>query len=248
MTSSGSLSHIAIIMDGNGRWAKSRFLPRTAGHKSGAESARKTIKACVKHNIRFLTLYAFSSENWNRPQDEVSELMTLLGYYLDKELRELHENQVCVKIIGDRSRLSKDILDKIENAEEITANNSRLTLQVALSYGSRQEITTICQTLATKVAKGELSPHDITQDHIEEHLFSAPLPDPDLLIRTGGEQRISNFLLWQSAYTELYFTDCLWPDFSEKDLLAAIEDYHRRERRFGCTSEQTTTSSQASNV
>ncbi len=227
------LSHIAVIMDGNGRWARKKTLPRTAGHKAGAESAREIIKSCVKHKIRYLTLYAFSSENWNRPEDEVKDLMGLLKFYLGKELDSLHKNGVCVKIIGDRARLSNDIREKIEKAELLTGNNSTLTLQVALSYGSRQEITHAVQAIAQKVEAGTLSSNAIDEDLFARHLYTSPLPDPDLLIRTGGEQRISNYLLWQCAYTEFYFTDTLWPDFRENDLVAAIDDFYTRERRFG---------------
>ena len=225
--------HIAIIMDGNGRWARKKMLPRTAGHKAGAESARNVITACVKHHIPYLTLYAFSAENWNRPQEEVSDLMGLLKFYLGKELSTLHKNGVRVHIIGDRSMLADDIRGKIEHAESLTKDNTTLTLQVALSYGSRQEIITAVQAIATEVSAGTLSVNAIDEHCIKQHLYTHSLPDPDLLIRTGGEQRISNFLLWQSAYTELYFTETLWPDFGESDLLLAIENFDRRERRFG---------------
>ncbi len=227
--------HIAIIMDGNGRWAKARHLPRTAGHKKGADAARAAIEACVELRVPCLTLYAFSSENWNRPEEEVGELMNLLKFYLGRELASLHKNGVRMRFIGDRSRLSEDIRERLAQAEELTANNTRLWLQVALSYGSRQEIVQAARALAEQVSAGTLDLAAIDEKLLERHLYTAGLPDPDLLIRTGGDQRISNFLLWQCAYTEFYFTDTLWPDFSKENLREAIEDFRGRERRFGKT-------------
>lgn len=215
------LRHVAIIMDGNGRWASARHLPRTAGHKKGADAARKVIEAAADSNVQFLTLYAFSSENWKRPEQEVKELMNLLRFYLGSELSSLHKNNIRIKVIGDVSKLDLDIQQKILEAEKLTQANSALQLNIALSYGSRQEI--IKAALAMEGNEGDF----------EAHLYTYQIPDPDLLIRTGGEQRLSNFLLWQLAYTELYFTDTLWPDFDEKQFEEAIAEFHRRERRFG---------------
>lgn len=227
--------HIAIIMDGNGRWAKARHLPRTAGHKKGADSARAAIEACVEFGVPYLTLYAFSHENWNRPADEVEELMSLLSFYLGKELAALHKNGVKLTFIGDRTRLSPDIRTRLDDAERMTQNNTRLNLAVALSYGSRQEIAHAARLLAEKAAEGVIAPEDIDEHTLAAHLYTSGMPEPDLLIRTGGDQRISNFLLWQCAYTEFYFTDVLWPDFKPQDLKDAIEDFRTRERRFGTT-------------
>lgn len=229
------LNHLAIIMDGNGRWAKSRHLPRTAGHKKGAESARIAIKLCAEFGIKYLTLYTFSIENWNRPQNEVSDLMNLFGYYLGKELGELNKNNVKVNIIGDKSRLTKDVTTQIQQAEELTRNNDGLILNIALSYGSRQEITNAALTMAKDVAKGVIKPEEINEQKFSYYLYTRDIPDPDFLIRTGGEERLSNFLLWQSAYTEFYFTDSLWPDFDETEFRKAIDEFHTRERRYGST-------------
>lgn len=229
------MQHLAIIMDGNGRWAKARHLPRTAGHKKGAETARAVIEYCAKHDIRHLTLYTFSAENWNRPEEEVSELMNLFRFYLGKELRTLHENNIRMRFIGDLTPLSKDIQQQIEQAEALTANNTALTLCLALSYGSRQEITNATRTIAEKVQAGTIDSTTITPELFSSYLYTADIPDPDLLIRTGGEQRISNYLLWQCAYTELYFTEILWPDFGKEELEQALEDFAQRERRFGHT-------------
>lgn len=229
------LNHLAIIMDGNGRWAKARHLPRTAGHKEGAETARKAIKSCKELGIKYLTLYTFSSENWSRPADEVKDLMNLLKYYLGRELKDLHKNGIKLKVIGDISKLSKDIRDKIAEAEKLTYGNTAAQLNMALSYGSRQEITYTVKKIAEKIQQEKLKIDEINENIISDYLYTSEIPDPDLLIRTGGEHRLSNFLLWQSAYTELYFTDVLWPDFEEKELKEAIADFETRERRFGNT-------------
>ncbi|GAA4250551.1 isoprenyl transferase [Azospirillum formosense] len=228
-------AHVAVIMDGNGRWAKSRGLPRTAGHKKGVDAVRRTVEAAGELGIGYLTIFSFSSENWRRPEEEVSDLMQLLRFYLRSEIADLHRNGVRLRVIGDRARLSKDIVSLIENAENLTRDNRKLTLVVALSYGSRQEITLAARRLAEEVRAGTLDPADITEDRLSERLFTADIPDPDLIVRTSGEKRISNFLLWQAAYAELVFVDTLWPDFSKRDLEAAIEEFHRRERRFGAT-------------
>ena len=228
-------AHVAVIMDGNGRWAKARGLPRTAGHKKGVDAVRRTVEAAGDLGIGYLTIFSFSSENWRRPEEEVSDLMQLLRFYLRSEIADLHRNGVRLRVIGDRSRLSNDITALIENAEALTGDNRKLTLVVALSYGSRQEITLAARRLAEEVRAGTLDPADITEDRFSEHLFTADIPDPDLIVRTSGEKRISNFLLWQAAYAELVFVDTLWPDFSKRDLEAAIEEFHRRERRFGAT-------------
>ncbi|QCO01204.1 isoprenyl transferase [Azospirillum argentinense] len=228
-------AHVAVIMDGNGRWAKSRGLPRTAGHKKGVDAVRRTVEAAGELGIGYLTIFSFSSENWRRPEEEVSDLMQLLRFYLRSEIADLHRNGVRLRVIGDRARLSKDIIGLIDNAETLTRDNRKLTLVVALSYGSRQEITLAARRLAEEVKAGTLDPADITEDRLSGCLFTADIPDPDLIVRTSGEKRISNFLLWQAAYAELVFVDTLWPDFSKRDLEAAIEEFHRRERRFGAT-------------
>ena len=229
--------HVAIIMDGNGRWAKSRNLPKAAGHRRGAGSVKTAIKSAIGANIRYLTLYGFSSENWNRPSSEVSALMGLLRFYLKSEIPNLHKEGVCFCVIGDRNRLDQDIVQLIEEAEEKTAANTRLHLVIALSYGGRAEITEAARTLALQVKEGKLEPGDIDEQLFQEHLYTSEIPDPDLLIRTSGEQRISNFLLWQLAYAEFCFLDTLWPDFNEQDFDNAIEAFHGRERRYGTSGE-----------
>ncbi|HLO77048.1 MAG TPA: isoprenyl transferase [Magnetospirillum sp.] len=228
-------AHVAIIMDGNGRWAKARGLPRSAGHKLGAEAVRRTVECAREMGISFLTLYAFSSENWKRPQGEVTDLMGLLRLYLRNEVKTLHKNGIRLKVIGDRSRLGPDIVSLIEESEAKTAENAAMTLILALSYGGRQEIVEAAQRLAAAVAQGRLTPSDVTEAAVANCLFTAGIPDPDLIIRTSGEQRISNFLLWQCAYAELVFLDVLWPDFGRDDLIGAIRDFHGRERRFGAS-------------
>lgn len=225
--------HVAIIMDGNGRWAKARGLPRTAGHKRGAEAVRRTVEAAREMGVSYLTLYAFSSENWKRPTGEVTDLMGLLRLYLRNEVANLHKNGIRLRVIGDRSRLSRDINALIDESEAKTANNTALTLVLALSYGGRQEITDAARRLACDVAMERLDPDSIDEDALAARLYTADIPDPDLLIRTSGEKRISNFLLWQSAYAEFVFTDVLWPDFDRTHLEDAIRDFHGRERRYG---------------
>ena len=227
--------HIAIIMDGNGRWAQARGLPRIAGHKRGAEAVRKTVEAAAKAGVSYLTLFGFSSENWKRPEREVGDLMGLLRLYLKSEVNELKKNGIRLSVIGDRSRFDRDIVRMIERAEAETAGGARLTLILALSYGGRYEIVSAARELAQKAALGEIDPGNIDEERFASHLDTAGVPDPDLLIRTSGEQRISNFLLWQLAYTELVFTDVLWPDFGEADLAAAIDEFNSRERRYGAS-------------
>jgi undecaprenyl diphosphate synthase len=225
--------HVAIIMDGNGRWAKSRGLPRIAGHKRGAEAVRRTVKAAAELGIGYLTLYGFSSENWKRPPTEVDDLMALLRLYLASEIEELDRNGVRLRVIGQRARLHPDIVELIRGAEGRTAGNARLNLTVALSYGGRAEIAEAARCLARAARAGELDPESIDEVEFERHLLTAGLPDPDLLIRTSGEKRVSNFLLWQCAYAELVFLDRLWPDFAREDLEFAIREYHGRDRRYG---------------
>jgi undecaprenyl diphosphate synthase len=220
-------------MDGNGRWAKARGLPRVAGHKKGADSVEEVMEACREQGVSYLTLYAFSSENWNRPADEVGGLMDLLRFYLGRELNKLHKNNVCLRVIGDRSKLADDILKEINKAEDLTANNDGLFLSIALSYGSRQEIVQAARIAAEKLANGEIALEDINEINFGKLLYTCDVPDPDLLIRTGGEKRMSNFLLWQSAYTELYFSDILWPDFRKEHFAEAIKEFGLRERRYG---------------
>jgi undecaprenyl diphosphate synthase len=229
--------HIAIIMDGNGRWAKSRGLPRTAGHKKGADTLRTTLNACRDAGVKYLTIYAFSSENWKRPEGEISDLMQLLKHYLTQELQTLHENNVRMRFIGDLSQLGGDIRTSIDDAMEMTSRNSDFNLTVALSYGARQEILRAVKKLAESVETGKLRAEDITEDMLTLALDTNGLPEPDLLIRTGGEQRLSNFLLWQSAYTEFYFTPVLWPDFDQAHFSEALQEYAKRERRYGTTGE-----------
>lgn len=238
MTPEPAPEHIAIIMDGNNRWAKSRLLPRLSGHKAATRAVRATIKACRERGIRFLTLFAFSSENWNRPQEEVRGLMALLLSSLKKEARKLVKHDIRLKIIGERDRLSPAIQEAIQETEAVTAQCQGMTLCVAINYGGRWDITQACKKLAAQVKTGELALQAIDSQLIESHLATANMPPVDLLIRTSGEQRISNFLLWQCAYSEFYFTDTLWPDFSPADLEQAIQSYRQRERRFGKTSEQ----------
>ena len=228
-------THVAIIMDGNGRWAKSRGLPRAAGHKKGAEALRSLLVECQDMGIRYLTIYAFSSENWNRPQTEVSDLMQLLRFYLEKELRTLIKHGIRLKVIGDLTQVEPPIRSQIQDAEQRTSHNDRFQLTVALSYGARNEILRAVRQIAHEARTGMLRPEAINEDVINEHLYTAGLPDPDLLIRTGGEQRLSNFLLWQQAYTELFFTPVFWPDFSIEHFKAALGEYAKRERRYGTT-------------
>jgi undecaprenyl diphosphate synthase len=234
--SPGSLPrHIAIIMDGNGRWARARGLPRIAGHRRGAEAVRRTLTAAAEIGIPYLTLFGFSSENWKRPLNEVDDLMGLLRHYLRGEIAELHGNGVRLRVIGEKSRLAPDIVAMIDNAEKLTAANTGINLTIALSYGGRAEIAAAARKIAAEAKSGAVSLDAIDEDLIARHLFTADLPDPDLLIRTSGEQRISNFMLWQCAYAELMFTKTLWPDFGRADLEQAITDYRCRERRYGAS-------------
>lgn len=226
-------AHVAIIMDGNGRWAKARGLPRTAGHKRGAEAVRRTVESAREMGISYLTLYAFSAENWKRPTSEVTDLMGLLRLYLRNEVRTLDRNGIRLRVIGDRSRLGADIISLIEESEARTAGNTAMTLTLALSYGGRQEIAEAARRVARDVAEGRLAPEDVDEAALAARLFTAGMPDPDLVIRTSGEKRISNFLLWQSAYAELVFLDVLWPDFGRDELESAIRDFQGRERRYG---------------
>ncbi len=227
--------HIAIIMDGNGRWARSRGLPRAAGHERGAKSVGTTVQACADFGVRYLTLYAFSSENWSRPAAEIDDLMGLLRIYLKREIADLDGRNVRLRFIGQRAGLAEDIVELIARAEKKTAANNGLVLVIALNYGSHAEIVQAAQRVAKDVADGLIGPDDINEEMFQARLETAEFPDPDLLIRTSGEQRLSNFLLWQAAYTELIFTDLCWPDFSREALEAAIDEFHQRERRFGAT-------------
>lgn len=230
--------HIAIIMDGNGRWAKARGLPRAAGHKAGVESLRETIRAAGKMGIPFLTLFAFSSENWSRPRSEVSDLMGLLKLFIRRDLADLHRENVRVRIIGEREGLAKDILGLLSEAETLTEKNQGLTLVIAFNYGSRNEITRAVKKLVDDVAAGIITGAAITMEAISARLDTADMPDPDLIIRTSGEMRLSNFLLWQAAYSEFMFLPCYWPDFRPSHLSEAIETFQSRERRFGGVTAQ----------
>ena len=225
--------HVAIIMDGNGRWAAKRGLPRVAGHKAGAEAVRRTMQAAVDHGVEALTLYAFSSENWRRSTEEIADLTGLMRYYLERELASLQKEGVGLKLIGDYSAFGKDLVARLNRAVEETAQNRRLTLVVALNYGSRAEITAAVRALAAKTRSGETDPDAIDEAAVEAELQTRELPELDLLIRTSGEVRLSNFLLWQAAYAELMFVDTLWPDFDEAEFARALDQYAARERRFG---------------
>lgn len=225
--------HVAIIMDGNGRWAQKRGLPRVAGHKQGAEAVERIVRAASDKGIRYLTLFAFSTENWKRPEEEVTGLMALLLHYMRSKTADMHRNNVRLKIIGDRSRLGKDIIATIAAAEELTQNNTGITVLMALSYSGRWDLQQATQAIAAKIAQGILNAADVSEELLGQHLSTASIPDPDLIIRTSGEQRISNFLLWQGAYSEYVFTETHWPDFSASNLDDAIAQYHQRDRRFG---------------
>jgi undecaprenyl diphosphate synthase len=227
--------HIAIVMDGNGRWAAARGEPRPVGHRAGIEPVRKVIRECARLNIEALTLFAFSSENWRRPETEVAAIMGLFMEALDREVAELHANRVRVRIIGNRQRLSVRLQQRIAEAEALTADNDGLKLQVAVSYGGRWDVLEAAKRLAARAASGEIRAADIDEDLFSAELQLSDLPDPDLFIRTGGDHRVSNFLLWNIAYAELYFTDVLWPDFNEAEFQLALDDFAQRERRFGLT-------------
>jgi len=225
-------------MDGNGRWATRRKLPRLEGHRQGAKSVRRAVEFCRGNGIEFLTLYAFSTENWRRPRSEVAGLMKLLSQFIDSELKELHANNIRVRTIGDLGRLPSELITKIGNAVEKTRDNEKMTLNIALSYGGRQDIISASLKIAAAIQSEALTKEDVTEELYSEFLDTQGLPDPDLLIRTGGEMRISNFLLWQLAYAELYFTPVLWPDFDDDTFMEAINAYGSRQRRFGMISEQ----------
>jgi len=239
LSAGGIPRHVAIIMDGNGRWASARGLPRGEGHRRGVEALRKTVRAAGEIGISFLTVFSFSAENWSRPPSEIRDLMGLLRRFIRNDLAELHQNGVKVRVIGERSDLDPDIRRLLEEAEELTKANTGLTLVVAFNYGSRQEIARAAARIATKIKAGEIEPSAITADLIGQNLDAPDLPDPDLIIRTSGEQRLSNFLMWQSAYSELVFVPTYWPDFDRAALEGAIAEYHRRERRYGGLIAQT---------
>jgi len=225
--------HIAIIMDGNARWAQQKKLPLKIGHKTGAENLQKIAENCIELGVKFLTVYAFSSENWDRPKEEVDYLMKLLDEYLERETKILAEKDVKILISGNLEKLASQVRSKINSIEAKTKNNRTLTLNVAFSYGSRQEIVDAAKKIALAVGDGKISVDEISEKVLAENLYQPKIPDPDLLIRTAGDHRISNFLLWQAAYTEFYFTKTYWPDFSKKDLLLAISDFNQRERKYG---------------
>jgi undecaprenyl diphosphate synthase len=238
VTMAGKPQHVAIIMDGNGRWARSRGLPRPAGHRASVKVVRRVVEECAQRQIRYLTLFAFSSENWLRPPDEVGMLMKLFLDSLVREIASLHANRVRLRFIGDRAALGGELARSMTEAEALTEANPGLCLSVAVAYGGRWDLTQACRSLARDAAAGRIEPGSITEAQVAARLALGGVPDPDLLIRTGGEQRISNFLLWNLAYAELYFTDALWPEFSTAHLDAALDFFARRERRFGKTSAQ----------
>ncbi len=241
----GMPQHVAVIMDGNGRWARRRGMPRIAGHRQGVERVRDLVKACGDHGIPHLTLFAFSSENWRRPEQEVRLLMDLFLTALDREVQKLHENRVRFRVIGDIERFGPKIGARIRQAQHLTENNTALTLTVAANYGGRWDIAQAAAELARRALAGEIRPEDITAESLNPFLSLRDAPEPDLFIRTGGEQRISNFLLWQLAYTELYFTPVLWPDFDQAQFELALRSFAGRERRFGMTGEQIDTAKHA---
>lgn len=230
--------HIAIVMDGNGRWARKRLMPRQAGHRAGAEAVRRVVETAGNMGVEALTLFAFSSENWSRPTEEISVLMELFMRTLEKESARLHEHNVRIRVMGQRERLGRQLREQIEAAEALTADNTGMTLVIAASYGGRWDIVQACQAIARRAQDGDLDPGEVDAGTVAEHMSLRGLPDPDLLIRTGGEKRVSNFLLWHLAYTELCFVDTLWPDFGAEDLRAAVDFYRGRQRRFGRTAEQ----------
>lgn len=230
--------HVAIIMDGNNRWAKARRLKGVAGHKAGVDAVKAVVETCAREGVEVLTLFAFSSENWRRPKDEVSALMKLFLFALEREVRKLHHNNICLRITGDRSAFNPALQERMAKAEELTRNNTRMTLVIAANYGGHWDITQATQQVAELVKAGELEPSDITDNLIQQHLSIGNLPVPDLMIRTAGEQRISNFMLWHLAYTELYFSPVFWPDFKEDEMRKALQAYAGRQRRFGQTDDQ----------
>ena len=230
--------HIAVVMDGNGRWANKRHLPRVAGHKAGVNATRKIVESCAKKNIKVLTIFAFSSENWNRPEAEVSSIMALFVSTISAEVKKLHKKNVCVKFIGDRSKFSEKLQNSINASEELTVNNKGLRLNIAANYGGRNDIVNACKSLINEIQDNKITIQDVNEALLGSFVSLNDVPAPDLFIRTGGEQRISNFLIWQLAYTELYFVDTLWPDFSAEDFEAALSWYAGRQRRFGKTGKQ----------
>ncbi|MCF6217878.1 MAG: isoprenyl transferase [Gammaproteobacteria bacterium] len=238
LTAASTPRHVAVIMDGNGRWAKARRRPRFMGHKAGVESVRTVVNSCVDSGVEVLTLFAFSSENWRRPEEEVGALMSLFATVLEREVKKLHKSNVSLRIIGELNAFTPKMQKLIEKAESLTANNTGLILVIAANYGGRWDIAQATMKLAYQVERGELGAADINPERVAEMLSLADLPEPDLFIRTGGEKRISNFLLWQLAYTELYFTDTLWPDFKEEAFNEALLSFAQRQRRFGKTGDQ----------
>jgi len=238
VTDNGNPRHIAIIMDGNGRWAQKKLMPRIMGHRQGVKTVRKIVEYCAEQQIEVLSLFAFSSENWRRPKAEVNMLMELFMRTLQREVDKLDKNGIRLRVIGEKTAFSKKLQAKIDQAETQTRDNKGLTLVIAANYGGRWDITEATREITAKIAQGELQVDDINEELIAQHLTTADLPEPDLFIRTGGEQRVSNFLLWQLAYTEFYFTQALWPDFDQKLLIEAIDSFKDRERRFGHTGEQ----------
>ena len=230
--------HIAVVMDGNGRWANKRFLPRVAGHKAGVNATRRIVENCATKNIEVLTIFAFSSENWNRPKAEVSSIMALFVSTISAEIKKLHKKNVCVKFIGDRSMFAEKLQISINESEQLTKHNTGLRLNIAANYGGRGDIVNACKSLVNEIQHNKIAIQDINEDLLASFISLNDVPAPDLFIRTGGEQRISNFLIWQLAYTELYFIDTLWPDFSDEDLVTALNWFAGRQRRFGKTGQQ----------
>ncbi|MCB1387452.1 MAG: isoprenyl transferase [Nitratireductor sp.] len=239
MPGNPQLRHLAIIMDGNGRWASQRGLPRHHGHRKGVEAVRTIVRAAREQGIGYLTLYSFSTENWSRPREEIAELFKLLRFFIRRDLAELHQANVRIRVIGERERLPADIVNLLAEAESLTANNTAQTLVVAFNYGSRQEIAAAARRIAEKVARGEIAAAAIDETTIGDHLFTAGIPDPDVILRTAGEKRLSNFLLWQAAYSEFVFVDKFWPEITADDLTAVVREFGNRERRFGGLGEET---------
>lgn len=234
------LRHVAIIMDGNGRWAKERGLPRTLGHRQGVEAVRRAVRTAIELKITYLTIFSFSSENWKRPAEEIDDLMGLMKRFIRRDLAELHEAGVCIRVIGQRQHVDGELVKLIDDAVELTKGNDRLTLVIAFNYGSRSEIAGAARKLAEEVAAGRLDPQAISVERMANALDTSGIPDPDLLIRTSGEMRLSNFLLWQTAYSEFVFLDCYWPDFDKAAFEAAISEFRSRERRFGGLTQRST--------
>lgn len=230
--------HIAVVMDGNGRWANKRYLPRAAGHKAGVTATRKIVENCALNKIKALTIFAFSSENWNRPKTEVSTIMTLFLTTISAEVKKLHKKNVRVRFIGERSRFSQKLQNSINESEDLTKDNDGLQLNIAANYGGRWDVVNACKSLIEDVQNNKITLDEVTENSLNDFMSLSTIPEPDLFIRTGGEQRISNFLIWQLAYTELYFVDTLWPDFSDEDFSAALSWYAGRQRRFGKTGQQ----------